>query len=100
MKTGQNDRLATLPFFLLMASVFTVYVGYGIVLPVLPFLLELGESARFPVAWHTGMIVGIYMLAVFVYASSCGCVSDRVGQRPVILLELDKRSSMWKLFRA
>jgi len=49
MKTWQNDRLATLPFFLHMASVFAVYVGYGIVLPVLPFLLEhvLGDGARF-----------------------------------------------------
>jgi len=90
MKAWQNDRLATLPFFLLMASVFTVYVGYGIVLPVLPFLLErvLGESERFSVAWHTGMIVGVYMIAVFVFAPFWGRVSDRFGRRPVILLGL------------
>jgi MFS family permease len=90
MKTWQNDRLATLPFFLLMASVFTVYVGYGIVLPVLPFMLErvLGDGARFSVAWHTGMIAGIYMVALFVCAPFWGRVSDRIGRRPVILLGL------------
>ena len=90
IKTQQCDRLATLPFFLLMASVFVVYAGYSIVLPVLPFLLErlLGESARFSVAWHTGMIAGIYMLALFVCAPLWGRVSDRIGRRPVILLGL------------
>ena len=84
LKTVHNDRLATLPFFLLMTSVFAVYVGYGIVLPVLPFLLEnlLQNTARFSVAWHTGMIAGIYMLAVFVCAPLWGRVSDRIGRRP------------------
>jgi len=88
MTSWRDDRLTTLPFFLLMAAVFTVYVGYGIVLPVLPFMLEdlLGDDARFSVAWHTGMIAGIYMLALFVFAPLWGHVSDRIGQRPIILL--------------
>lgn len=90
MTSGQHDELATLPFFLLMAAVFAVYVGYGIVLPLLPFLLEhlLGDAARFSVAWHTGMIAAIYMFALFVGAPLWGRVSDRVGRRPVILLGL------------
>lgn len=84
------DGLTTLPFFLLMAAVFAVYVGYGIVLPVLPFLLErlLGDAARFSVAWHTGMIAAIYMFALFLGAPLWGRVSDRIGRRPVILLGL------------
>ncbi|ALP52291.1 hypothetical protein Tel_03555 [Candidatus Tenderia electrophaga] len=86
----QHNGLATLPFFLLMAAVFTVYVGYGIVLPLLPFLLErlLGDAARFSVAWHTGMIAAIYMFALFMGAPLWGRVSDRIGRRPVILLGL------------
>ncbi len=90
MTMRRDDRLTTLPFFLLMAAVFTVYVGYGIVLPVLPFLLEdvLGDGARFSIAWHTGMIAGIYMLALFVCAPWWGHVSDRIGRRPIILLGL------------
>ncbi len=81
MRTWRSDRLTTLPFFLLMATVFTVYVGYGIVLPVLPFLLErvLGDGVHFSVAWHTGMIAGIYMLAQFVCAPLWGHVADRIG---------------------
>lgn len=90
MTTRPRDRLATLPFFLLMAAVFAVYVGYGIVLPLLPFLLErlLGDAAPSSVAWHTGMIAGIYMFSLFVGAPLWGRVSDRIGRRPVILLGL------------
>lgn len=90
MAGRQGDELARLPFFLLMAAVFAVYVGYGIVLPLLPFLLErlLGDAARFSVAWHTGMIAAIYMFALFVGAPLWGRVSDRIGRRPVILLGL------------
>ncbi len=91
MKTASpSNRRAPWQFFLLMAAVFAVSVGYGIVLPVLPFRLErlLGEAARFSVAWHTGMIAGLYMLALFLFAPLWGRVSDHVGRRPVILLGL------------
>lgn len=87
---GDRDRLPTLAFILLMAAVFAVYVGYGVVLPVLPFVLEslLGAGARLTVAWHTGLIAGVYMFALFVGAPLWGRLSDRIGRRPVILVGL------------
>lgn len=77
-------------FFLLLALVFTVSMGYGIVLPVLPAYLEgLPASAgRFSVPWHTGLLTGTYMLALFLFAPLWGYVSDRIGRRRVILLGL------------
>jgi DHA1 family multidrug resistance protein-like MFS transporter len=77
-------------FFLLMALVFTVSMGYGIVLPVLPgFLESLPTSAgRISVPWHTGLLTGAYMLALFLFAPLWGYVSDRAGRRKVILLGL------------
>ncbi len=73
-----------------LAAVFVVAVGYGVVLPVLPFVLEraLGEAARASVAWHTGLLTGMYMLALFLFAPLWGYVSDRAGRRAVILLGL------------
>ena len=77
-------------FFLLLALVFTVSVGYGIVLPILPAYLEgLPASAgRISVPWHTGLLTGTYMLALFLFAPLWGYVSDRIGRRRVILLGL------------
>lgn len=77
-------------FFLLLALVFTVSMGYGIVLPVLPGFLEgLPASAgRISVPWHTGLLTGTYMLALFLFAPLWGYVSDRAGRRKVILFGL------------
>ena len=91
--TNTESEIVLLPagqFFLLMAAVFAVYVGYGIVLPLLPFMLEriLPDATRASVAWHTGLIAAIYMFALFVGAPLWGRISDRIGRRPVILLGL------------
>ncbi len=73
-----------------LIAVFVVSLGYGVVLPVLPFVLAgaLGEAERASVAWHTGMLTGVYMLALFLFAPLWGRISDRAGRRPVILIGL------------
>jgi len=87
MNTSTAGPLRTGSFFLLMASVFTVSMGYGVVLPILPFWLE-RISGSLSVPWHTGMLAGVYMLALFAFAPLWGRASDRIGRRPVILLGL------------
>lgn len=91
-KNTKNEAglLPASQFFLLMAAVFAVYVGYGIVLPLLPFMLDqiFPNVTRASVAWHTGLIASIYMFALFVGAPLWGKISDRIGRRPVILLGL------------
>lgn len=73
-----------------LTVVFVVSLGYGVVLPVLPFMLAraLGEAARTAVSWHTGLLTGAYMLALFLFSPLWGYISDRVGRRKVILLGL------------
>jgi len=39
-------------------------------------------------AWHTGLITGTYILAIFLFAPVWGKISDRWGRRPVLLLGL------------
>jgi len=85
-----DKQLRPIHFFLLMLSVFIVFIGYGIALPVLPFLLEnrFGGRAEFSIAWHTGMLTGIFMFTLFAFAPLWGKLSDRIGRRPVILIGL------------
>lgn len=77
-------------FFLLLAAAFTMAMGYGVILPVLPFFLERlpTEAGVRSVSWHTGLLTGVYMFALFAFAPLWGRVSDRIGRRPVILLGL------------
>jgi MFS family permease len=75
----------------LMLAVFTVSVGFGIVLPLLPYLIErlLGagvEAAQ--VSRHTGLLTAVYTFSLFVFAPMWGRLADRRGPRGVLLVGL------------
>ena len=75
----------------LMFAVFTVSVGFGVVLPLLPYLIErlLGagvESAQ--ISRHTGLLTAVYTLSLFLFAPMWGRLSDRRGPRGVLLVGL------------
>ena len=75
----------------LMASVFTVSIGYGVVLPLLPYLIErlLGAAAdAAQVSRSTGLLTGLYTLALFLFAPAWGHMSDRYGRRIILLIGL------------
>lgn len=73
-----------------LLAMFSITVGYGIALPILPFLIERIAGTTDPAAlsWHTGLLTGIYILAIFMFAPLWGTISDHHGRRPVILLGL------------
>jgi MFS family permease len=86
--------------FALLLAMFAITVGYGIVLPILPFLIErlAGTAGATTLSWHTGLLTGIYILAIFLFAPLWGKVSDRWGRRPVILLGLTGFAATVALF--
>lgn len=59
----------------LMLSVFTVSMGYGIILPLLPYVIERllgasGDAAR--VSSATGLLTVLYTLSLFFFAAVWG----------------------------
>ena len=84
------DPADTPALVVVLASTFTVSLGYGIVLPLLPYFLErfLPQASNAAASWHIGMLAGAYMFAVFLSAPLWGYLSDRIGRRRVILLGL------------
>ena len=75
----------------LMLAVFTVSVGYGVVLPLLPYLIERLLGAGVGVAQvsrHTGLLTAVYTLSLFLFAPMWGRLSDRRGPRGVLLVGL------------
>ncbi len=75
----------------LMLSVFTVSIGYGIILPLLPYLIErllgTGSTAAL-VSRSTGLLTGLYTLSLFLFAAIWGRLSDRYGRRTILLIGL------------
>jgi MFS family permease len=75
----------------LMLAVFTVSMGYGVTLPLLPYLIERllgasGDTAQ--VSRSTGLLTGLYTLALFLFAPVWGRQSDRFGRRAILLVGL------------
>lgn len=73
---------------ILLFCLFLVMIGYGLTLPILPFLVE--QSARsnelfnLSPAIHVGLMTGIFPLMQFIAAPLWGRWSDRIGRSPVL----------------
>ena len=92
--------------FVLVLVMFLVMVGFGIIIPVLPFFAkELGAS---PV--QLGWLMAVYSIMQFLFSPFWGKVSDRIGRKPVILIGISglaisffmmaNATALWMLFAA
>ncbi len=74
--------------------VFIDLVGFGIVIPILPFYVRsFGVSDAF-----IGLLAASYSLAQFLAAPTLGRLSDRIGRRPVLLSSLAAAGVAWVAF--
>ena len=64
-------------------------LGIGIIVPILPKLVEtLSGAATDVAAYIYGLLAMLYALMQFLFAPFLGSLSDRFGRRPVILISL------------
>ncbi|WP_079506070.1 MFS transporter [Mesobacillus jeotgali] len=74
-----NTKKALPILFLVM---FLVMVGFGIIIPVIPFYAEeIGASPT-----ELGLLMAVYSLMQFLFAPMWGRISDRIGRKPVIMI--------------
>jgi DHA1 family multidrug resistance protein-like MFS transporter len=73
---------------ILLFCLFLVMIGYGLTLPILPFLIEQSASNYnlfgFSPPIHVGLITGIFPLMQFLVAPLWGRWSDRIGRSLVL----------------
>jgi DHA1 family tetracycline resistance protein-like MFS transporter len=72
------------PLVIIFITVFIDLLGFGIIIPLLPFYAESYGAGAFTV----GLLSTVFSLMQFIVAPICGRWSDRVGRRPIILLGL------------
>lgn len=88
----------------LFFTVFVDLIGFGIIIPFLPFYAEHFQAPPDQVT----LLIATYALAQFVFAPLWGRLSDRIGRKPVLLATLLGLSacyiwlgfadSLWMLF--
>lgn len=85
---------------------FLVMVGFGIIIPVLPFYAEnLGATPT-----QLGLLMAVYSLMQLLFAPMWGRISDKIGRKPVMLAGIAGLAisfflmafagSLWMLFAA
>lgn len=98
-----NKKKALPILFLVM---FLVMVGFGIIIPVMPFYAE--EIGANPT--QLGLLMAVYSLMQLLFAPMWGRISDRIGRKPVIMIGIlglslsfflmAISSELWMLFAA
>lgn len=70
-------------------TLFLDVFGIGVIIPVLPKLVEQLQGNNLQAATHSvGWLGALYALMQFVFSPVLGSLSDRFGRRPVILMSL------------
>jgi multidrug resistance protein len=72
------------PLIIVFVTVFIDLLGFGIIIPLLPFYAESFGATAVTV----GLLATSFSLMQFVFARVWGRLSDRFGRRPIILLGL------------
>ncbi|MFJ7917990.1 MULTISPECIES: MFS transporter [unclassified Lysinibacillus] len=80
--------------FLLMSVQFLVYLGFGIIIPVLPEVVVQQNWDDL----HVGGLLTVYSLASFFTAPFWGMLSDKVGRKQLILIGLAGFSLSFVIF--
>jgi len=74
------------PLLVIFITVFIDLVGFGIVIPVLPFYAEGTKFGATPS--QVGLLFASYSVMQFIFAPVLGRLSDKYGRRPVLLVSL------------
>jgi DHA1 family multidrug resistance protein-like MFS transporter len=89
MKTTNRRNL-----FILVFSLLVVMLGFGMVIPVFPFLIDkFGASGS-----ALGILVATAALTEFLFGPIWGSISDRVGRKPILMIGMFGYSISMALF--
>ena len=83
-KQGTHRRLRVSPSFVIVMTTFIDMIGFGMVIPVLPFHPETVGAG----ALALGILIGSFSLMQFIFSPILGRLSDKVGRRPVMLISI------------
>ena len=82
--------------FILVTTALDV-MAMGLVIPVLPILIEEFAGSASTAGWWNGVMVALWALMQFVFSPIIGSLSDRFGRRPVILISIFGLAVDWVL---
>src|SRR5215203_603436 len=103
---ADDEKFFTKPLLIIFLTVFIDLVGFGIVIPLLPYYVE-SEAFR-ATPFEIGILFASYSLMQFIFSPILGALSDKYGRRPVLFfsilgsaagyLMIGYASALWMVF--
>lgn len=81
--TKENDKL-----IFILVTMFLNFLGFSIIIPILPFLIEKFIPNPNDLAIYVGIVASTYAFCQFLAAPGLGALSDFWGRRPILLVSL------------
>lgn len=72
------------PLMVIFLTVFIDLVGFGIIIPLSPYLAREFQATPFQI----GLLLSIYSIMQFLFSPVWGGLSDRFGRRPILLISI------------
>lgn len=83
---NEKEKFFTAPLIIIFITVFIDLVGFGMVIPILPFYANTPPFNATPV--QIGFLVSIYSWMQFFFSPVLGKLSDKYGRRPILFISL------------
>ncbi|HLM59371.1 MAG TPA: MFS transporter, partial [Pyrinomonadaceae bacterium] len=82
----ENERFFTRPLIIIYLTVFIDLVGFGIVIPALPYYVESDAFRATP--FEIGLLFASYSFMQFLFSPLLGSLSDKYGRRPILFFSI------------
>jgi DHA1 family tetracycline resistance protein-like MFS transporter len=86
LTSPKEEKFFTKPIAIIFITIFIDLIGFGIVIPALPFYAE-GELFQ-ATPFQIGMLFASYSAMQFLFAPLLGGLSDKYGRRPILFFSL------------
>src|SRR6201982_4303058 len=74
----------TRPLFIIFLTIFVNLIGFGIIIPLLPFYAQTFGASPFVI----GLLFAAFSICQLIAAPALGDLSDRWGRRPILIFSL------------
>ncbi|HEX8288280.1 MAG TPA: MFS transporter [Pyrinomonadaceae bacterium] len=81
-----SDKFFTTPLIIIFVTIFVDLIGFGMVIPILPFYANTAPFHASP--YEIGFLVSVYSWMQFVFSPILGRLSDKYGRRPILFISL------------
>jgi DHA1 family tetracycline resistance protein-like MFS transporter len=81
-----SEKFFTTPLIIIFVTVFIDLIGFGMVIPILPFYASSEQFRATP--FEIGLLFSIYSWMQFFFSPILGRLSDTYGRRPILFISL------------